>query len=81
MAVEQQSATRPPACPTCILRGHASQIHCLQFVRQNSCLLTGDADGHVVYWDLSTTRPLEAWKAHNGPILGLAQWGHAAIIT
>ncbi|KAI2479683.1 WD domain containing protein [Pyrenophora tritici-repentis] len=81
MAVEQQSATRPPALPTCILRGHASQIHCVQFVRQNSCLLTGDADGYVVYWDLSTSRALEAWKAHDGPILGVAQWGHGRMIT
>ncbi|EFQ86945.1 hypothetical protein PTT_17742 [Pyrenophora teres f. teres 0-1] len=81
MAVEQQSATRPPALPTCILRGHASQIHCVQFMRQNSCLLTGDADGYVVYWDITISRALEAWKAHQGPILGAAQWGHGRIIT
>lgn len=81
MALEQQSATRPPLLPTCILRGHASQLHCVQFVRQNSCLLTGDADGHVMYWDISTARALETWKAHDGPILGIAQWGRDRIIT
>jgi hypothetical protein len=80
-AAVSQSATRPPPFPRCILRGHVSQIHAVQFVRQNSRLLTGDADGWVVYWKVETTRPTLVWKAHAGPILGFAQWGYDKIIT
>ena len=81
MAVERQIATLPPAQPTAILRGHASHIHSLLFVRQNIRLLTGDADGWVVFWNIQTKRPLAVWPAHDGPILGFAQWGEANIIT
>jgi WD40 repeat protein len=81
MAVERQSATLPPPQPSAILRGHASQIHSVQFVRQNSRLLSGDAEGYVVYWQVETKRPLAVWKAHAGPILGFAQWSHDKIIT
>ncbi|KAF1846632.1 WD40 repeat-like protein [Cucurbitaria berberidis CBS 394.84] len=58
MAIERQTSSLPPAQPSYILRGHASQIHSAQFVRQNSRLLTGDADGWVVYWKLETKRAL-----------------------
>ena len=81
MAVERQIATLPPAQPTAILRGHAAHIHSTLFVRRNSRLLTGDADGWVVFWNIQTKRPLAVWPAHDGPILGFAQWGEANIIT
>ncbi|KAF2829188.1 WD40 repeat-like protein [Ophiobolus disseminans] len=58
MAVERQSSALPPAQPSYILRGHSSQIHSVRFVRQNSRLLTGDANGWVVYWKLETKRAL-----------------------
>ncbi|KAF1839345.1 WD40 repeat-like protein [Decorospora gaudefroyi] len=74
-------ATRPPAWPTSILRGHASQVHSVQFVCQNTRLLTGDADGWVVFWKVENKRPLAVWKAHEGPILGLAEWGPTRYIT
>ncbi|KAG9194631.1 hypothetical protein G6011_04666 [Alternaria panax] len=81
MALERQTATLPPAQPTAVLRGHAAHIHSILFVRQNSRLLTGDADGWVVLWNVQTKRPLAVWPAHHGPILGFAQWGQANIIT
>lgn len=81
MAIERQSTTLPPAQPSYILRGHASQIHSVQFVRQNTRLVTGDADGWIIYWKLETKRALAVWKAHDGAILGTAAWGRDKIIT
>jgi WD40 repeat protein len=81
MALERQTSALPPAQPSYILRGHTSQIHSVQFVRQNRRLLTGDADGWVVYWKLETKRPLAVWKAHHGAILGTGEWGRDRLIT
>ncbi|KAJ4986294.1 Dihydroxyacetone phosphate acyltransferase [Stagonosporopsis vannaccii] len=81
MADERQSTALPPAQPSYILRGHASQVHSVQFVRQNTRLITGDADGWVIYWKLETKRALAVWKAHDGAILGTAEWAHDKIIT
>ncbi|KAF2855824.1 WD40 repeat-like protein [Plenodomus tracheiphilus IPT5] len=81
MAVERQTATLPPAQPSYILRGHVAQIHSVRFVRQNTRLLTGDADGWIVYWKVETKRALAVWKAHEGAILGTSEWGRDKIIT
>ncbi|KAJ4366034.1 Astra associated protein 1 Asa1 [Ascochyta clinopodiicola] len=81
MAAERQSSTLLPPQPSYILRGHASQIHSVQFVRQNARLITGDADGWVIYWKLETKRALAVWKAHDNAILATAEWGHDKIIT
>ncbi|KAI8942707.1 hypothetical protein NX059_000755 [Plenodomus lindquistii] len=81
MAVERQTATLPPAQPSYILRGHVAQIHSVRFIRQNTRLLTGDAEGWVVYWKVETKRALAVWKAHDGAILATSEWGHDKIIT
>lgn len=81
MALERQTSALPPAQPSYILRGHTSQIHSVRFVRQNSRLLTGDAEGWIVYWKLETKRPLAVWKAHDGAILGTEEWGLDRLIT
>ncbi|KAH4932604.1 hypothetical protein HBI65_211170 [Parastagonospora nodorum] len=81
MAIERQTSALPPAQPSYILRGHASQIHSVRFVRRNSRLLTGDADGWIVYWKLETKRALAVWKAHEGAILGAQEWGRDKLIT
>ncbi|OGM42076.1 WD repeat protein [Aspergillus bombycis] len=60
---------QPPASPTYILRGHASPIHGLHIFHQNLRLLSGDADGWVIVWDLVFKRPVAVWKAHEGAIL------------
>lgn len=70
-----QSSTLPPAQPDYVLRGHAAQIHCVHFLRQNLRLLTGDADGWVILWNLAIKRPVAVWKAHGGSVLGLGSWG------
>ncbi|KAJ5558622.1 hypothetical protein N7535_008839 [Penicillium sp. DV-2018c] len=59
---------KPPA-PVYILRGHASPIHALHIYNQNLRLISGDADGWIVIWNLVNKRPVTAWKAHQGAIL------------
>ncbi|KAI9879123.1 MAG: ASTRA complex subunit [Pleopsidium flavum] len=70
-----------PAQPVYVLRGHQAQIHAVQFIRANSRLITGDADGWIVVWALGTKRPAAVWKAHDNAILGVAPWGEDRIIT
>lgn len=67
--------------PKSILRGHKSQIHCAAFVRSNERLITGDADGFVVLWDLTIMRPRAVWRAHEKALLGVRGWGDDKIIT
>ncbi|KAJ5120537.1 uncharacterized protein N7515_009925 [Penicillium bovifimosum] len=55
--------------PVYILRGHASPIHALHIYNQNLRLISGDANGWIIIWDLVTKRPVTAWKAHQGAIL------------
>ncbi|KAH6856935.1 acyltransferase-like protein [Chaetomium sp. MPI-CAGE-AT-0009] len=70
-----------PAQPKSILRGHKAQVHAASFVRGNDRLLTGDADGFVVAWDLTVMRPRAVWQAHKSTILGIAGWGDDRLIT
>lgn len=76
-----QSSALPPAQPTYVLRGHNAQIHSICFVRHNKRLLTGDAEGWLVLWNVFTKRPVAVWRAHKGAILGLDVWGEDKIIT
>lgn len=69
------------SAPKTILRGHGAQVHAAVFIRDNERLATGDADGHVVLWDLTIARPRAVWKAHDGAILGIRGWGRDKIIT
>ncbi|KAL1953309.1 hypothetical protein VTO42DRAFT_3016 [Malbranchea cinnamomea] len=71
MEASEQKQKLPPATPVYVLRGHASPIHALNFYSKNSRLISGDADGWVVVWDMATKRPVAAWKAHGGAILGV----------
>ncbi|KAL4949211.1 WD40-repeat-containing domain protein [Aspergillus filifer] len=59
----------PPATPTYILRGHSAAIHALQIFNGNLRLVSGDADGWIVIWDLIFKRPVAVWKAHQGAVL------------
>lgn len=70
-----------PPQPTAVLRGHKAQVHAAAFYRANERLLTGDAEGYVVSWDLTTMRPRAVWQAHQNAILGLAGWGPDKVIT
>ena len=71
----------PPAQPAFILRGHLAQIHALHFTLGNTRLLTADADGWVVSWNLSFKRPVAVWKAHGNTVLGLGSWGSDRVLT
>lgn len=75
-----QDPALPPQ-PTAILRGHKAQVHAAAFIRSNQRLLTGDADGFVVVWDLAILRPRAVWQAHGDAILGIAGWAPDKIIT
>lgn len=77
---QDQDPSLPPQ-PKAILRGHKAQVHAAAFIRSNQRLLTGDADGFVVAWDLAIMRPRVVWQAHMGVILGIAGWASDKIIT
>ncbi|KAI6325470.1 ASTRA complex subunit [Pyricularia oryzae] len=70
-----------PAHPRSILRGHRAQVHAAAFVRNNERLVTGDADGFVVVWDLTIMRPRAVWRAHEDVLLGIGGWGTDRLIT
>ena len=73
--------TLPPAQPSYIFRGHSAQIHAVCFLRHNTRLLTGDADGWVVLWNLANKRAVAVWQPHTAAILGVGSWGDDRIIT
>ncbi|KAK5129542.1 hypothetical protein LTR08_003163 [Meristemomyces frigidus] len=76
-----QSSTLPPAQPAYVLRGHSAQVHSVHFLRLNLRLLSGDADGWVILWNVPIKRPVAVWRAHTGSILGLGSWDDDRIIT
>ncbi|CAK3928457.1 ASTRA-associated 1 [Lecanosticta acicola] len=76
-----QSLEQAPAQPSYVLRGHSAQIHAVHFLRDNTRLLTGDADGFVVLWNTATKRAVAVWKPHSSTILGLESWDDDKIIT
>ncbi|KAL4919846.1 WD40-repeat-containing domain protein [Aspergillus aurantiobrunneus] len=63
------STVQPPATPIYILRGHAAAIHALHIFNQNLRLVSADADGWIIVWDLIFKRPVAVWKAHEGAVL------------
>lgn len=81
MAQNMSSDLLPPAQPAYILRGHSAQVHALHFTPGNQRLLTGDADGWLVSWNLAFKRPVASWKGHGKAILGLDSWGQGRIIS
>ncbi|GAB1727205.1 hypothetical protein NU195Hw_g273t1 [Hortaea werneckii] len=76
-----QSPTHQPLQPSYILRGHTAQVHSVLFLHNNLRLLSGDADGWVVLWDVPIKRPVAVWRAHRSTILGLGSWGESKVIT
>ncbi|KAL9582483.1 MAG: hypothetical protein Q9203_005471 [Teloschistes exilis] len=71
----------PPLQPSFVLRGHSAQVHAVHFLKNNTRLLTADAEGWLVSWSLASKRPVAVWKAHDDAILGIGSWGHDRIIT
>jgi len=73
-------ATQFPV-PRSVLRGHKAQVHVAVFIRGNKRLVTGDAEGFIIVWDLTILRPRGVWQAHQKAILGIREWGADRIIT
>lgn len=71
----------PPAQPAYVLRGHAAQVHALHFTPDNTRLLTADADGWVISWNVALKRSVAVWRAHGAAILGLGTWGQDRVVT
>ncbi|KAB8298094.1 hypothetical protein EYC80_001856 [Monilinia laxa] len=73
----------PPGAPqpSYILRGHATPVHVAKFIRGNTRLVTGDAEGWVVVWSLETRRAAAAWRAHEGVLLAVGEWGGERVVT
>ncbi|KAF7945910.1 uncharacterized protein EAE97_004948 [Botrytis byssoidea] len=71
----------PPGAPqpSYILRGHATPIHVAKFIRGNTRLVTGDAEGLVVMWSLESRRGTAVWRAHEGVLLGVGEWGEGVV--
>jgi len=76
-----QASTLPPPQPSYVLRGHNAQVHSVRFLRRNTRLLTGDAEGWVVLWNLATKRAVAVWRPHGSAILGVKDWGEDKIVT
>lgn len=68
------SQQQHPAQPVYVLRGHSAQIHVVVFTRDNERLITADADGWVVVWNVGTRRPVAVWKAHDGTLMNVVGW-------
>jgi ASTRA-associated protein 1 len=69
-----------PPVPTYILRGHDAPVHALNFYDGNSFLASGDSDGWLVIWSLSSRRPLAVWKAHDGGVLQIRYWARRGLV-
>lgn len=67
--------------PAYIFRGHSSPIHHTSFLRHNTRLCTGDSEGYLVIWSLATRRATAVWRAHEGAILRVEEWGSGRLIT
>jgi WD40 repeat protein len=76
-----QSSSQLPVQPSYVLRGHSAQVHALRFLRGNSRLLSGDAEGWVILWDVASKRAVAVWKAHGSAILAVNVWGEDAVLT
>ncbi|KAJ5106879.1 hypothetical protein N7456_003554 [Penicillium angulare] len=81
MAAPINQAQNGPATPVYILRGHGAPIHALDVFSQNLRLVSGDANGWVVIWDLATKRPVTVWKAHAGAVLEVKGFKYDTGIT
>ncbi|KAF8456956.1 WD40-repeat-containing domain protein [Terfezia claveryi] len=81
MGSGREDSSHPPPLPLYVLRGHLAQINVVHFLRSNSRLLTGDAEGWVIMWKISSRRPLVVWRPHENAILGLREWGEDKVIT
>lgn len=81
-----------PPSPIYVFRGHVSEITALQFIRDNTRLVSGytsilchaeysDTDGWIVVWLMISRRPTAVWKGHDAGVLSIREWGTESLIT
>ncbi|KIV93791.1 hypothetical protein PV10_04979 [Exophiala mesophila] len=70
-----------PPLPKYILRGHTSTIHALEFFASNELLVSGDGDGWVIVWNVSSKRPVAVWHAHKGGVMQIKPWADDRLVT
>lgn len=70
-----------PPLPKYILRGHTSTIHALEFFSSNELLASGDGDGWVIVWSISSKRPVAVWHAHKGGVMQIKCWADDRLVT
>lgn len=81
MLAKKNMITNSPLRPSYIFRGHEAGIHALHFFKDNHFFASGDANGWIVIWRLTTKRPMAVWKAHDGAISGIKDWHSDRLIT
>ncbi|KAF0533488.1 WD40 repeat-like protein [Gigaspora margarita] len=72
MSKKKVSSETPPS-PIYIFRGHAEQINSLEFIENNRYLISGDAEGNIIIWDMISKRSKIQFKAHNDGILNVVK--------
>ncbi|ORY31812.1 hypothetical protein BCR39DRAFT_525501 [Naematelia encephala] len=65
--------TSPPI-PLHIIRSHTAALSTAIFNPDNSLLYSADQEGWISVLDLRVRRVVCHWKAHDGGVLGLAEW-------
>ncbi|KAF8656270.1 hypothetical protein AX16_002706 [Volvariella volvacea WC 439] len=72
-------APEPPPAPSHLLRSHPAPVHVLSISDDNERIYSGDASGIVIVTSTRSLRPVTSWKAHDGPLLGIQEWGRRLI--
>lgn len=80
LANKHLTMNRPPT-PAYIFRGHEAAIHALHFFHANHFFASGDVNGWIVIWRLTTKRPVAVWKAHDAAVSGIKDWRGDRLIT
>ena len=75
------SGLLPAATPVYILRGHSSPIHSLTFSPTNAHLVSADAQGWLIIWDIVYKRPIAVWQAHESVVMEVKYWGSHRLVT
>ncbi|KAL1918090.1 uncharacterized protein VTP21DRAFT_3356 [Calcarisporiella thermophila] len=57
--------------PSYVFRGHTSQVNTILFTNDNRNLISGDADGYIIVWNLKTRRPLHRFRGHEDSIIAV----------
>ncbi|KAK6204647.1 G-protein beta subunit-like protein containing WD repeats [Scheffersomyces amazonensis] len=65
------------------LRGHSKPVTCLGSVvlENRDYLISSDASGLIIIWDIHTKRPYKQWQAHSDTILSVRQIEEELILS